>query len=184
MVTLPLRRAERSARPSMVAANGQFLVIDAAALAAAGGFAAVAGQVLDDIALARLLRRSGARVGVANGASVASCRMYEGWAEASAGYRKSLWAAFGPAPAAVAVGALLAVTYLVPPIAGLLGSRVGLVGYLAGAASRALAARRSRGRIWPDALAHPVSVAALLVLLARSWIGHRRGTLTWKGRAL
>jgi hypothetical protein len=47
-----------------------------------------------------------------------------------------------------------------------------------------IAARRSRGRVWPDALAHPASVAALLGLLVRSWIGHRRGTLRWKGRAL
>ncbi|MGD9991303.1 glycosyltransferase family 2 protein, partial [Pseudonocardia sp.] len=37
MVTLPLRVAERSARPSMVAATGQFLVVDAAALERAGG---------------------------------------------------------------------------------------------------------------------------------------------------
>jgi glycosyltransferase involved in cell wall biosynthesis len=184
MVLLPLRRAEASARPSMVAANGQFLVLDAAALAAAGGFAGVSGQVLDDIALARAMKRSGARVGVADGFPIAECRMYASWAEASAGYRKSLWAAFGSAPAAAAVGAALTVTYLVPPVAGLLGSRAGLVGYAAGAATRVIAARRSRGRVWPDALAHPASVAALLGLLVRSWIGHRRGTLRWKGRAL
>ena len=184
MVMLPLRLAERSPRPSMVAANGQFMVVDARALAAAGGFRAVSGQVLDDIALAGALKRSGARVGVANGSAIASCRMYGSWNEASAGYRKSLWAAFGSAPTAVAVGAVLGLTYVVPPIAGLLGSPAGVVGYLAGAVSRVVAGRRSGGRVWPDALAHPVSVAALLGLLARSWIGHRRGTLTWKGRAL
>ena len=39
-------------------------------------------------------------------------------------------------------------------------------------------------RAWPDALAHPASVAALLGLLASSWRGHRRGELTWKGRLL
>ncbi len=184
MVLLPLRRSEAAARPSLVAANGQFMVLDAAALAAAGGFASASGQVLDDIALARAVKRSGGRVGVADGSPIATCRMYESWAEASAGYRKSLWAAFGSAPAAAAVGALLAVTYLVPPAAALLGSRAGLVGYAAGAATRVIAARRSRGRVWPDALAHPASVAALLGLLVRSWIGHRRGTLRWKGRAL
>jgi Glycosyl transferase family 2 len=184
MVTLPLRRAERSPRPSMVAANGQFMVVDAGSLAAAGGFAAVSGQVLDDIALARAVKRSGGRVGVAEGSSIATCRMYQDWTEASAGYRKSLWAAFGSVPAAAAAGVLLTVTYLVPPVAAVLGSRSGLIGYLAGAATRVLAARRSRGRVWPDALAHPVSVAALLGLLVRSWIGHRRGTLTWKGRRL
>jgi hypothetical protein len=184
MVTLPLRVAERSPRPSMVAANGQFLLVDAAALAAAGGPMVAAGAVLDDIALARAVKRSGGRVGVADGSALAECRMYEGWADLSAGYRKSLWSAFGPAPSSVAVAGLLALTYVVPAVAAVGGSRVGLVGYAAAVVSRVLAARRGRGPAWPDALAHPASVVALLWLWARSWVGHRRGTLSWKGRRL
>lgn len=184
MVSLPLRRAERSPHPALCAANGQFLVADAGALARAGGFAAVGGEVLDDIAVARAVKRSGGRVGVADGAGLAACRMYDGWADLHAGYRKSLWAAFGPPPASAAVAATLALTYVVPALAALRGSPAGLVGYGAGVASRVLAARRTGGRAWPDALAHPVSVAALLGLLASSWHGHRRGELTWKGRRL
>jgi hypothetical protein len=140
--------------------------------------------VLDDLAVARAVKRAGGRVGVADGAGLAACRMYDGWSEVSAGYRKSLWAAFGPAPASAAVAALLALAYVVPPVAAVSGSRAGLVGYAAGVASRVLAARRCRGRAWPDALAHPVSVTVLLGLLGASWRGHRRGELTWKGRTL
>jgi hypothetical protein len=184
MVSLPLRRAERSTNPALCAANGQFLVVDAAALSRAGGFAGVAGDVLDDLAVARAVKRAGGRVGVADGADLAACRMYEGWTDLSAGYRKSLWAAFGPAPASVAVAAVLALAYVVPPLAALCGSRAGLVGYGAAVASRVLAAGHSGGRAWPDALAHPLSVAALLGLLEASWRGHRRGELTWKGRRL
>jgi Glycosyltransferase like family 2 len=184
MVTLPLRRAERSPRPALCAANGQFLVVDAAALARAGGFATAAGAVLDDLAVARAVKRAGGRVGVADGADLAACRMYDGWDELSAGYRKSLWAAFGPAPASAAVAGLLALAYVVPPLAALRGSRAGLVGYAAAVTSRVLAARACRGRAWPDALAHPVSVTVLLGLLGSSWRGHRRGELTWKGRRL
>jgi hypothetical protein len=184
MVTLPLRRAERSPRPALCAANGQFLVVDAATLARAGGFSGVASAVLDDLAVARAVKRAGGRVGVADGAALAACRMYDGWSDLSAGYRKSLWAAFGPAPASAAVAAGLALAYVVPAVAALRGSRAGLVGYAAGVASRVLAAARSGGRTWPDALAHPVSVTALLGLLAASWRGHRRGTLSWKGRPL
>jgi len=184
MVSLPLRWAEESPRPSLCAANGQFLVVDAVALARAGGFGGVAGAVLDDMEVARAVKRAGGRVGVADGSLLAACRMYEGWADLSAGYRKSLWAAFGPAPVSAAVAATLALAYVVPPLAALGGSRAGLAGYSAAVASRALAAAHSGGRAWPDALAHPVSVAALLGLLAASWRGHRRGTLTWKGRRL
>jgi hypothetical protein len=168
----------------LCAANGQFLVVDAAVLARAGGFAGVAGAVLDDLAVARAVKRAGGRVGVADGSALASCRMYDGWADLHAGYRKSLWAAFGPAPASAAVAATLALAYLVPPLAALRGSRAGMVGYAAAVVSRVLAARRSAGRAWPDALAHPASVAVLLALLDASWRGHRRGELTWKGRLL
>ena len=140
--------------------------------------------MLDDLAVARAVKRSGGRVGVADGTDLAACRMYDGWADLRAGYRKSLWAAFGPAPASAAVAGALALAYLVPPLAALRGSRAGLVGYGAAVASRVLAAAHSGGRAWPDALAHPASVAALLGLLASSWRGHRRGELTWKGRRL
>ena len=181
-VTLPLRAAERSPRPALAAANGQFLVLDAAALARAGGFAAVAGEVLDDIALARAVKRAGGRAGLAAGAGLARCRMYDDRAALSAGYRKSLWSAFGSPAGALAAGAGLALAYLVPPLAALGGSRTGLAGYAAGVLSRAVAARVARDRAWPDALAHPVSVLAFLVLLARSWRDRGRGALTWKGR--
>jgi hypothetical protein len=184
MVSLPLRRAERSPHPALCAANGQLLVADAATLARAGGFGGVGTEVLDDLAVARAVKRAGGRVGVADGSALTACRMYDGWADLHAGYRKSLWAAFGPAPASAAVAALLALAYVVPALAALRGSWAGLVGYGAGVVSRVLAARHSGGRAWPDALAHPVSVTALLGLLASSWRGHRRGELTWKGRRL
>jgi hypothetical protein len=80
--------------------------------------------------------------------------------------------------------ALLGALYVVPPVAALAGSRAGFAGYLAGVAGRAIAARTTGGRLWPDVLAHPVSVGALAVLTARSWRGRRRRTLTWKGRVL
>ncbi len=183
-VTLPLHRAERSARPALTAANGQFLVLDAAVLRRAGGFAAVRGEVLDDIALARAVKRAGGRTGVAAGRALARCRMYASAPELAVGYRKSLWAAFGSPGGALAVGSALALAYLVPPAAALSGSRVGLLGYAAAVASRLVSARAAGDRAWPDALAHPGSVAAFLALLGASLRDRRLGRLTWKGRRL
>jgi hypothetical protein len=142
----------------------------------------VRGAVLDDLALARAVKRSGGRVGVADGSALAACRMYADWAELSAGYRKSLWSAFGPLPVAATVVGLLGLAYVVPPLAAVRGSGIGLLGYAAGVLGRALAARRVGTPAWPDALAHPVSVLALAGLWLRSLAGRRRGTLRWKGR--
>jgi hypothetical protein len=182
---LPLRLAERSPRPSLAAANGQFLVVRTSAYGRAGGHRAVRGAVLEDIALLRAVKAAGGRGVVVDGSTLAACRMYSGWAEVREGYAKSLWSAVGGRPGAAAgAAAALSAVWLVPPLAALAGSRAGLVGYAAGVAGRAVVAARTGGRVWPDSLAHPVSVALLDVLVARSLAGHRRGALHWRGRTL
>lgn len=184
LTLLPLRRAERSARPSLVAANGQFLLVEASALARAGGWDAVRDAVLDDIGLARAVRAAGGRTGLADGSSLATCRMYATGRDLRAGYRKSLWAAFGSPAGAVAVGAGLLLVYVVPAVAALAGSRTGAAGWAAAALGRALAARWVETPSAWDAAAHPLSVLAVLALLCSSWAGRVRGTLVWKGRPL
>jgi hypothetical protein len=187
LTTLPLGLAERPGRPSLAAANGQLLAVDAAAYRRAGGHDAVRAAVLDDVELLRAFKRSGGRGTVVDGTAVATCRMYDGWGELEAGYTKSLWSAFGSPGGAAAVTAALGVTYVLPALAMLRWSRVGrvgMVGYAAGVAGRVMVARRVGGRVWPDSLAHPISVALLGFLTGRSVRRHRAGTLTWKGRAL
>ena len=181
---LPLRVAERSLRPSLSAANGQLLAVRREAYDRAGGHAAVRGEVLEDVALLRAVKAAGGRGGVADGTDLASCRMYDGWAELRDGYTKSLWSAFGSRPGAAAVLGLLAVAYVVPAAAALAGSRVGLAGYAAGVTGRVVSAARTGGRVGPDALAHPLSVVALGALTVRSWRARTAGTLSWKGRTL
>ena len=185
LTTVPLRVAERSARPSLAVANGQFLVVRAEAYARAGGHAAVRGQVLEDLALARAVRTAGGRTAPVSGARLAACRMYEGWPALRQGYAKSLWASVGESPAAglTAAGVLTAVEVL-PAVAALRGSRAGLVGYAAGVASRVISAAVTGSRSWPDALAHPLSVLLLDVLMVESVRGRRRGALVWRGRAV
>lgn len=188
---LPLRLAESSARPSLVAANGQLLACRATAYRLAGGHGAVRDRVLEDIELARAFTRAGYRTAVADGTAVATCRMYASWAELREGYTKSLWAAFGSPWGAGGVMGLLAWLYLLPPasaVVGLVRGRrsmtvAGLTGYAAGVAGRALAAARTGGRPL-DAAAHPVSIAALVGLTVTSLRRRAAGRLSWKGRPL
>jgi glycosyl transferase family 2 len=183
--TLPLRLAERSPRPSLAAANGQFLVVRREVYDRAGGHAAVRGEVIEDVALLRAVKRAGGRGGPVAGAHLAACRMYDGWPALREGYTKSLWASVGGSPtAAVAAATVLTAAGVVPALAALRGSRVGLAGYVAAVAGRAVSASLTGSRAWPDSLAHPVSLLLLDVLTARSVRAHRRGTLAWRGRAL
>ena len=175
---LPLRLAERSPRPSLSAANGQLLAVRRSTYERAGGHAAVRGEVVEDVALLRAVKRAGGLGGVCDGTGLAVTRMYDTWDELAAGYGKSLWTL--PLPALAVLGGV----YLVPPLAALRGSRAGLLGYAAGVAGRVVAARRTGSPALPDALAHPLSIALLTGLAVRSRRARRRGALTWKGRVL
>jgi GT2 family glycosyltransferase len=189
---LPLRAVERSARPSLAAAGGQFLVVDADGYRAAGGHAAVRDLILDDVGLARAVKRAGGRVALADGSALAECRMYSSWRELADGYGKSLWAAFGSPAGAAAVVLLLLILYAVPLVAGLAAAAAGDAGaalaggcgYLLAVAGRVISARATGGRALPDALAHPVSVGLLAALVLRSFRLRRRAALSWKGRPL
>lgn len=188
LTTVPLGVARRSTRPSFAAANGQLLVVDATAYRAVGGHRSVAGEVVEDVALARVLRRAGHRTATVDSDGLAECRMYTGAAELRAGYGKSLWTALGTPPAAAALLAGLLGIHLLPTAAAV-GARGrtrwwGLLGALASVDSRAVAARTAGTRVWPDSLAHPLGVLALAALTLDSHRGRRRGELRWKGRAL
>ncbi|NJC69754.1 glycosyltransferase [Planosporangium thailandense] len=183
---LPLRAMERSRRPSLAAAGGQFLAVRADTYARAGGHAAVRDRVLEDIELARAVKRAGGRIALADGSALATCRMYASWRELADGYGKSLWASFGSPGAAAAVVAMLIALYVLPFALLLTGPAAvrtaGLAGYLCGVAGRVVAARATGGRPFPVALAHPAAIVTFAILLGVSFRRRRHGTLTWKNR--
>jgi hypothetical protein len=189
---LPVRAMERSPRPSLAAAGGQWLVADRAGYDRAGGHAAVRGDVLEDIGLARAVKRSGGRIALADGSALATCRMYTSWPGLVAGYTKSLWASLGSPAGAAAVVVLLLLLYAVPPAAAVFFAidgrmrlaAVSLCAYACGVAGRVVSARATGGRAWPDAPAHPLSIVVFTWLVVRSFRLRRQGRLTWRGRTL
>jgi cellulose synthase/poly-beta-1,6-N-acetylglucosamine synthase-like glycosyltransferase len=187
---LPLRAMERSRRPALAAAGGQWLVVDRVGYVRAGGHAAVRADVLEDIGLARAVKRAGGRIALADGSRLATCRMYASWRELSDGYAKSLWASFGSPAGAAAVVGLLLLLYVAPPVAAVVfladgavpPASVSFCAYLLGVGGRVAAAAATGGRAWPDAAAQPVSIAVFGWLVARSFGLRRRGRLAWRGR--
>lgn len=187
--TMPLGIAENSLRPSLSAANGQFLVFDSLAYSTSGGHANVKGEVLEDIALMRSVKSSGFNCATVNGSELAYCRMYDSTDALVNGYTKSLWDAFGSPAGSIAVNALLVFTYLVPPVAMMTSRKtstraIGAVGYFAGVAGRAMVAKETGSRVVPDSFAQPASIAAFIGLNALSWSRHLQGKNSWKGRAV
>ncbi len=189
LTTLPLRIAADSPRGSMAAANGQFLLFSRAGYDRIGGHTCVADQVLEDIALARAVKRAGLRAELVDASQVAECLMYDSDAALLAGYTKSLWGAFGRPATSVLVTGALAATYALPIGYAVAGRHtptrlVASMGYVAAVVNRMIAARETGSPPWPAAAEHPAALVALFVLTLESVRRHRRHTLEWRGRSV
>ncbi len=181
--SVPLRYAEQGKFPSMIIANGQFMIIKRGAYIKAGGHKAIRSEVLDDLELARLLTKSGFKGGVADGSEVAACRMYQNASELSAGYTKSLWRAFGSASGSLLTSLYLFSTGVLPFILALSGFRAAWLGYFLVVLSRYVSALRTRST--PSAaLLHPLSILTLIALIAWSWQKKLTHQLVWRGRSV
>jgi len=181
LTTVPLRYAERSEQKSMAVANGQFFVVRRSALSSIGGYQSVKHAVIDDVFLARELVKNGSSGTVINGSEIAQTRMYASWSEIKVGYGKSLNQAFGSIVGAVFAVAFLIATSIAPLLIGLLGNPYGWLGFAAIVSTRVLSAIKSRGSVL-DSVLHPISVVALIYLIAYSYL--RRGRIQWKGRTV
>lgn len=79
------------------AANGQFLLIQRTTYDAIGGHAAVASEVLEDVALARLVKQDSWGIWFGSGAGFVSVRMYRSFRQMWTGWRKNLYQLMGNA---------------------------------------------------------------------------------------
>jgi hypothetical protein len=186
---LPLPLVWRSRDPRFLVANGQLLAVRRGALEAAGGWAAVRAEVVDDMALCRRVKASGGRVVFADGHRTARCRMYRGAAEVRDGFSKNLYEGVGGRPSALAaVVALHAAVHLLPYAllaAALLGAPHLLPPALAavGALAAVRAALAARFRQAPEGVVlHPLAVVALLAITLNSLRWSARGAIRWRGR--
>jgi glycosyltransferase involved in cell wall biosynthesis len=176
LASVPLRLAEKFPNRSMTIANGQFFIVKRSAYEEAGGHAAIPGEVLDDLELARLLISKGFKGGVADGSAVASCRMYKTNSQLIDGYTKSLWKAFGGQFGTIVAIILLFFTGISPYLG--IGAPATFI-FL----SRFLAAIKTRSNP-AYAFLHPISIVILLYLITLSSIRKSRGTLIWRGRTV
>jgi glycosyltransferase involved in cell wall biosynthesis len=72
------------------AANGQYLLARATAHQQVGGFASVATELLEDVALARNYKQKGYNIRFRFGRGLVRTRMYSSWEELRAGWTKNL----------------------------------------------------------------------------------------------
>lgn len=80
------------------AANGQFLMMRRDVYDAIGGHSGVAGEILEDVALAMRVKAAGHRIFFGSGKGIVRVRMYRSFHEMREGWKKNLYRLMGGTP--------------------------------------------------------------------------------------
>lgn len=170
-------------------ANGQFILVDRAALIQAGGFSALRSAMLDDVAMARLLRASGYRTGFWRAREHLSVRMYHGFGAAFEGWCRNLGLYIGNRAWLIAGATTIALTPVVATLilvihAAATGSSYmpALVAWCAGTTASVIARVDSGSSPWVGLL-YPLDAIAFSACLITAYRDRTRGrSRNWRGR--
>lgn len=168
-------------------ANGQFFLIKQAAYQEAGGHAATARSVIDDVALATRLKKIGVTPLACRGESLVAVCMYTGLRAIIAGFGKNSYVFLRHSPTTGIQTAIS--TSLAAAVLMLLGDAwrkrswriavLAMLAYVGQVIGMRPWLRRFAVR-WPYALLAPFSAAGFLAIALNSML--RGGSLPWKGR--
>jgi hypothetical protein len=196
---MPVIFAELAAgyRPSQVsdpkspaaAANGQYILITREAYDAVGGHAALAGSLLEDVALARSVKRSGRKIFFRFGGNAVRTRMYRNFTQLREGWTKNLALLF-PSPVQLAAlrtieFVLIVASLAIAIAAALRGHRqpAAASGILCAVVYALFLARIRRAHFaWDANILAFFGLPLFSYLLLRSARAHAKGSVSWKGR--
>ncbi len=185
---LPLAAISKHPLPLLSIGVGQWFAFQRETYFAVGGHAAVRQHVAEDMAFGRLIKQRGYRLGAALAPDLLETRMYRGFREVWDGFGKILFSLTGRGlwqPLAVVLGFALIfiLPWLLPLLIGARGRKGWLLPFSILVGSRLAHARIFREDPGSPWLA-PLGTLLVPAIAIRSWLGSRRGTLTWKGRSL
>ena len=175
----------------LAAANGQFLLVEREAYFAVGGHRGVGLEILEDVALARKIKRAKYGIRFRYAPEALSARMYRSLAEMVEGWTKNLALLF-PMPVLLAMWRVLdlllffglpAIALMLPPDRPLW--QPGLVWVIWVRTLFRFYGRGARSNFpWVDVLISILGVPMFCWLLVRSYLQHRVSKrVGWKGRS-
>jgi cellulose synthase/poly-beta-1,6-N-acetylglucosamine synthase-like glycosyltransferase len=176
------------------AANGQFLMVLRDAYESVGGHAAIASEIIEDVALARRIKREGYRIYFTAPIGIVRTRMYGSFAAMWQGWTKNLYPLMSSQPRSVllefeafplseivALSVVWAILFRTVHMSPWFLAAI-LLGALAGAHLRyAVALYRN---LFPVSLVQYYVPGACLyaATIIASWWKNTRGAVVWKGR--
>jgi chlorobactene glucosyltransferase len=181
---------------SEAAANGQFLMVLRDVYFATGGHAAVSAEILEDVALARRIKKAGYSIYFAGATGLVRTRMYRSFSAMWQGWTKNLYLLIGGSFAALMVEISeivpwLEITLVLFVWAALLRTRPQVFPLVAVLLLIVLLGRSLRygvelhKNLYPLSLIkyHVPGVVLYSTVLAASWWKNTWGEVKWKGRS-
>lgn len=181
---LPLKNVLTSPSVSFIAASGQFIMFERDAYFKAGGHETVANEVVEDMALARLLKKQTGKVMTALGGKDVSCRMYRSFIEGLQGFSKNFYPGFqAPAPVFLLIVAVLIASALAPYYL-VFDSYVFLPALILILLTRLFISLAGSQNSLVNVLMHPFQMMVLALLGIYSVIINKKKKVLWKGRRI
>ncbi|MFC2145540.1 glycosyltransferase, partial [Actinomycetota bacterium] len=190
---LPLIMVKKSKNPLFATANGQFLLFKRKVYEKIGGHKSIKAKVLEDIHMAKQVKRCGYRIMLFDGSTNIACRMYRNFKDLLRGFSKFMYAAFDFKLFTMTFVVLFIISVFLAPFIllplGLLvfdwsGTLIGLfiIQIFAVLVMRSILAIRVKSRAI-DVLLHPLSTAYILLICINSVLQTKFGEgVNWKDR--
>jgi chlorobactene glucosyltransferase len=181
---LPLWLANRTQIPLLAVGGGPGNLVRRKDYEAMGGHESLKDAVVDDVALARLMRRGRRRTEAVRAEGSVTVRMYHGLGEIIRGFTKNAFAVFGFNYFVAALFLSLAIVFHLLPFAlALTGNRIAIVAVAIIILTRVILFSAIGYRLDNALLGHPLMIGAWCWILLRSvWITGIRKQLHWRGR--
>ena len=181
---LPLALAENHPHRAFAFANGQLIGFRRCDYARWLPHFFVRSAVLEDVALAQLVKTHRGKVTLYDARPYLQVSMYRNYADASQGFAKNAVAICRNVPMTLLVAGLLVLVYGYPIGALLLSGGQAVWAWLAATLSVAIFGMSARvvGMRFGWGLLYLLSIAVGLTVLIRSVWWYTRGTVIWKGR--
>ncbi|UOQ43241.1 glycosyltransferase family 2 protein [Halobacillus salinarum] len=188
LLHLPLMVANSTLKPKFTAACGIFILINREVYDLIGGHASVKNSLVEDVDIAREVKKSGYKMILANLTPTVVSFMYDTAKETWEGFKKNIFPGLGRSKIMV-TGIILvySVLFLTPFAYAMTGLALGnwtlLLPFLLTVAFKMFVDARTGHPLWLAWLL-PVSIAALLAVMISSMLTHVRGkAYKWKGRS-
>lgn len=180
---LPLPLVRKSSRPSLAAANGQFMLFESESYKKNVWHEQVRESLVEDIEIIRLMKKSGYKVSTLLGDEDVMCRMYSDLNEGINGFAKNVIEFFGGSilAAFVFIFFTMGSVVIIPLALGWKGLALYVLLVLG---IRIFISLASRQKVWKNLLLHIFQLAVFLLMTFKGMRVVLTGTYQWKGRTI